>query len=111
VIDLDGVVDHEIDRHARLHASEVRSPGSDGGAHGREVDQERHAGEVLKQDTPDDERHLRRPRSVGPLSGEGLDVFVPDSQAIDVTEHRLEKDADRDGETGDPPDPGLLEQR
>jgi len=111
VIDLDGVIDHQIDRHARLHTSEVRSARSDGRAHGRQVDQERHAGEILKQHAPDDEWHLRRPWGVGPPPGERLDVFVPDSQAVAVTDDRLEKDADRDGETGDPGDPGLLEQR
>ena len=62
VVDLHRVIDDEIDRHARLHAPEVRAARGDRRAHRREVDEERHTGEVLKQDPPDDEGHLRRPR-------------------------------------------------
>jgi hypothetical protein len=79
------MIDYEVDRHARLYAPDVRAARGDGRAHCREVHEEGHAREVLKQDAPDNEGHLRRPRGVGTPPRERLDVLVPNSQAIHMT--------------------------
>ena len=73
VVDLHRVVDDEIDRHQRLDDLRILAHVARDGAHRREVDEQRHAGEVLQHDARDDERDLVGARGlrlpVGELRG------------------------------------------
>jgi len=101
VVDLDGVIDDQIDRHERLDNLRVLAEAVGGGAHGGQVDEERHAGEVLQQHARDHERDflgalgVRRPRR------QRGHVFFGDLPAIDVAKNRFEDDADGNRELGD----------
>ena len=59
-IDLDGMVDDEVDGHQRIDLGGIAVQVAHGIAHGGQVDDRRHAGEILHQ-------HARRP--VGDLPG------------------------------------------
>ncbi len=48
-IDLDRVVDHQIDRHQRVHLRRIAAKPDDAVAHGGEVDHRRHPGKILHQ--------------------------------------------------------------
>ena len=58
VVDLHRVVDDEVDRHERLDDLRVRAQFGGDVAHRGEIDEQRHAGEVLQHDARDDERNL-----------------------------------------------------
>ncbi len=67
-IDLDRVVDDEIDGNERFDELGVLAHARDRAAHGGEIDEQRHAGEVLQNDAGDDERDLRLAARVWPSS-------------------------------------------
>ena len=50
VVDLHRVVDHQVDRHQRIDLLRIAAEPLHGGPHGGEVDDARHAGEVLQHD-------------------------------------------------------------
>ena len=54
-IDLDGVIDDQIDRHERLDDFRIAAKSLHRTPHGREIDHERNAGEILQNDARDDE--------------------------------------------------------
>jgi hypothetical protein len=54
VVDHDGVVDHQVDRHQRLDALGFLPSFERHAAHGGQVGQQRHAGEVLQHHARDD---------------------------------------------------------
>jgi len=101
VVDLYGVIDDQIDRHERLDDLCVLAEAVGGGAHGGEVDEERHAGEVLQQDARDHERDLLGALGVRrPVRQRGHVLFV-DLPTIDVAQDRFEDDADGNRELRD----------
>jgi len=108
-VDLHGVVDDEVDGDERLDDGAVLAEAGDGFAHRGEVDEERHAGEVLEDDARDDERDLRVDRLLGVPLREGLDVVLGHGDAVAIAQHGLEHEADRDGEPGDLTEAGLFE--
>src|SRR5436853_391477 len=57
-VDLDRMVDNEIDGYERLDDAGVFAESRHGRAHRREIDEQRHAGEILQQHARDDERDL-----------------------------------------------------
>ena len=59
VVDLHGVVDDQIDRHQRVDFPRVSPQPLHRRAHRREIDDARHAGEVLENDTRRLKRYLR----------------------------------------------------
>ena len=63
-VDHDRVVDDEIDRHERVDLLRIAARLVHGVAHGRQVDDDRHAGEVLQHDAGGNER--RFPFSAAP---------------------------------------------
>ena len=73
----------------------------DGGAHGGEIDEQRHAGEVLEHDAGDDEGDFEIAGSLGVVVGEVLDVLVGDLEAVVVAEQGFEHDPDGDRQAGD----------
>ncbi len=57
-IDHDGVIDHQVHRHQRVHALRIALQAGDAVAHGGEVDYCGHAGEILHQDAGRLERYF-----------------------------------------------------
>ena len=64
-VDLHRVVHDEVHRHERLDQLRVPAEALHRGAHGGEVHEQRHAGEVLQHDAGDDEGNLRGARRFG----------------------------------------------
>ena len=94
-VDLDRVVDDEVGRDERVDQARVAPEIGHRVAHDGQVDDGRHAGEVLEQDPGRHERDLRLgggPRSPGE---ERLDVLGADDPAARVAEQVLEQDLDR----------------
>jgi hypothetical protein len=100
-IHLHGVVDHEVNRHERLDDLRVLAQLGHGRAHGGEVDEQRHAGEVLQHDARDDEGDLRGAGLGGLPVGEFLDVGLEHALAVAVAQHGLEHEADAHRQAGD----------
>ncbi len=57
-IHLDGVVDHQIDRHQRLDHLRIGALRDGGVTHRGHIDQQRNSGEILQDDAGDGERDL-----------------------------------------------------
>jgi hypothetical protein len=97
-IHLHRVVYDEIDRHERLDHFGIAPHALHRRAHRREIDQERHAREVLQEDARHVERHflgaLRRPLPVR----QRAHVRLLDDLAVEVAQDGFEHDADRDGQ-------------
>ena len=68
----------------------------DGGAHGGEIDEQRHAGEILEDDAGDDEGDFIITGSLGVVVGEVGDVLFRDFQTVVIAEKGFENDPDRD---------------
>ena len=73
-VDLDRVVDDEVGGDKRVDARGIAAEVGHGVAHRREVDDRRHAGEVLEQDARGHERDLGLGGDAGPPGSERLDV-------------------------------------
>ena len=95
------MVDDEVDRHQRIDLSRIGAEMRRRVAHGGEVDDRRHAGEILHQ-------HARRP--VGDLAvgaalfepgRDGADVVGGDASPVLEAEQVLEQHLEREGEAGD----------
>ena len=110
-VDLHRVVDDEVDGDERLDHGGILAEFGDGFAHGGEVDEERHAGEVLQHDARDDERDLGVDRLRGIPRGERLHVVLRDRDTIAVTQDGFEDEADGDRQARDLAETGLLEGR
>ncbi len=82
-----------------------------GRAHRREVDEQRHAGEILQQHARDHERNLVRTLAGGLPVRERAHVVFGDLLPVDVAQHRFENDADAHRELGDTADTSLFEFR
>ena len=108
-VDLHRVVDDEVDGDEGFDDGGILAELGDGFAHGGEVDEERHAGEVLQHDTRDDERDLGVDRLRGVPRGEGLHVVLGDRDAVAVTQHGFEDEADGNRQARDLAEAGLLE--
>ena len=95
-IDLDGVVDDEIDRDERLDFFRGGAAGDGGVAHGGDIDEQRHAGEILEDDAGDGEGDFILAGGFGVVVGEVFDVGLGDFAAVHAAEDGFEHDADRD---------------
>ena len=91
LVDLDGVVDDELDGDERVDLLRVAALLAHRVAHRGEVDDARHAGEVLQQDAAGEEGDLLR--RLG-----GRDPVADRVGVAAVAEHVLEEDAKRVGE-------------
>ena len=86
------------------------APAGHGGvAHRGDIDEQRHAGEVLQDDAGDGERDLVFAGVLGVLVGEVPDVGLGDLAAVDVAQDGLEDDPDGDRELGEVREPLLGE--
>ncbi len=105
----DGMVDHEVDRHQGVDPARAPTERLDGVAHCREVDDTRHAGEVLEEDARRRVRDLPGSAAAGLITGQGLHVSRFHARAVLVAQQVLEEELDR---VGDPPEiRDLLEGR
>ncbi len=94
VINHDGVVHHQIDRHQGFDLLGVFAQLGGHAAHGGQVGQQRHAGKVLQHHARDDKRDLVLARRLGSPMGELLHMFSRDLASVAIAQHRFEHDAD-----------------
>ncbi len=97
-VDLYRVVDHEIDRDQRVHRRRVSAGARGGAPHRGEVDDGRHAREVLHQHAARHEGHVAGRSRPG---RERAHVVVGDVARARATEQVLEEDAHGVREAGD----------
>ncbi len=98
VVDLHAVVDDEIDRDQRVDLLGVAAERRDGRAHGRDVDDDGHAGEVLQDHARGLERQLHGLGRLRVPGGEALDVGLGHAEVVAVAQDRLEQHPDRVGQ-------------
>ncbi len=110
-IDLHGMIDHQIDRHERLDDFWIAAQFLHRAAHRREVDHERNAGEILKNDARDNEWNFVVGRRLRVPIRQRLDVFSANFFPVAISQDRLEHDANADRQAGDRPDALRLERR
>ena len=96
-VDLDRVVDHEVRGDERVDAGGVAAEARHRVAHGREVHDRGHAGEVLEDDPRGHERDLGLAAAARPPGGEGRDVLLAHDAAAGVAQRVLEQDLEGDG--------------
>ncbi len=91
----DRVIDHEIDGNARFDAARVAAEPCDGVAHGGEIGDRGHTGEVLHEDARGHELELAPSDFLGGAIavGERADVVGGDGRAVLTTEQVLEQHA------------------
>ena len=95
LVDLHGVVDHEVAGHERIDARRVAARARHRGAHRGEVDDGGHAREVLQQHARREERHaLALARRRGPAR-QREHVLLAHVQPAGVAQQALEQDAHR----------------
>ena len=96
LVDHHRVVDDEVDRVQRVDLLRVAAERLDPVAHGGEVDDRRHAGEVLHQHPRRPVGDLARvPAALGRPFGEGADVVDGDGLAVLEAQHVLQNDLKR----------------
>ena len=88
---------HQLVQESASQLDLLGVPAQPGGhaAHGSQVGQQRHAGEVLQHHARDDERDFVLAVCVGRPVRQLLDMLGRDLAAIAVAQHRFEHDADR----------------
>ncbi len=92
LVDLDRVVDDQLDRLERVDLPGVAAQPLHGVAHGGQVDDRRHAGEVLEQHPAGPEGDLAVGLRLGVPRRQRLDVVGRDRDAVLVTQEVLEQD-------------------
>ena len=97
-VDLDRVVDHELDRDERVDRGRVAAHVGHRVAQRGEVDDARHAGEVLQDHARGRERDLLRGLRVRVPRRERLDVLAPDADAVLVAQQVLEQHLQGEGQ-------------
>ena len=95
VVDHDRVVDHQIDGHQRLDGLGLLAERCGSAAHGSQIGQQRHAGEVLQHDTRNDEGNLVGALGVRLPVGKLLHMLGHHLLAVAIAQHRFEHDAQR----------------
>ncbi len=95
VVHLHGMVDDELDGLKRIDACGIAAKTHDAVAHRREIDNRRHAGEILEQDAGRRERNLALDRMRRVPIREGLDVRCLDESAVLLPQQILEEDFHR----------------
>jgi hypothetical protein len=105
------VIDDEIDRHERLDELRIFLQLLDRVAHRGQVDEERHAGEILQDDARDDERNFIGDRCLSVPVGESANVIFADAFSVEIAQHGLEHDADADRQFRDRAHPRFFQRR
>jgi hypothetical protein len=104
------VIDDEIDRHERLDQLRIFLQLLHRVAHRGEIDQERDAGEILQDDARDDEGNFVGDGRLRVPVGQRADVVFADPFSVEITQHRLEHDADADRQFRDRPHAGFFQR-
>ena len=104
LVDLDRVVDDQLDRLEGIDLPRVAAQPLHGVAHGGQVDDRRHAGEVLEEHPAGSEGDLAVGGRLGVPGGQPLDVVGRDRDAVLVTQEVFEQDLEENGrrETSSP---------
>ena len=110
-IDLHRVIDHEIDRHERLDDFRIAAEPLHRAAHRGEIDNQRHAGEILQNDARDDEWDLLVRRRLRVPVRQRLDIFAPNFFPVAIPQDRFEHDADAHRQSRDRADALFFERR
>ena len=105
------MVHHQIHRHQRLDDLGILAQARDGGAHRRQIHQQRHAGEILQHDARDDERDFLRAFGVRLPVGQRADVVLGDFFAVAIAQDGFEHEPDGNRQFGDRADAGFFERR
>ena len=101
VVDLDGVVDHQVHRHERVDLLRIAAELGHGVAHGGEVDDGGHAGEVLHQHPGRGEGDLVVRLGVGVPPGHVLHVGCGHRHPVLMAEQVLQQHLHRVRQSGD----------
>ena len=96
LVDLHRVVDHQLDRLERIDLPGVASQPFHRVAHGRQVDDRRHAREVLQQDPAGPKRNLAVRLRLGVPGGQALDVVGRHRHPVFVAEQVFQQDLERE---------------
>ena len=94
VVDHDAVVHHQVHRHQGLDGLGIAAQACRDVAHGGQVGQQRHAGEILQHHAGDHERDLLGALGGGVPVGELAHVRLRHLLAVAVAQHALQHDAD-----------------
>ena len=97
-VDLHRVVDDEIGGLERIDARGIAAEPAHGVAHRREVDDRRHAGEVLEEHARGHEGDLAVGHAPGLPGEQRLDVVAGERAAVLVSQHVLEQDLEGKGQ-------------
>ncbi len=109
MVDDDRMVDDEVDRNERIDLVGVAPEGGHRVAHGGEIDDRRHAGEVLHEHARRAEGDLVLVSAAVLRPGRHrLDVFLLDAASILVAQEILEHDLQRERQLGDAGEAVLL---
>ncbi len=100
-VHLNGMIDHEIDRHERFDDFRVLFHPRDDRPHRGEVDQQWHAREILQDDAGDDERDFLLCGRFGVPVREGAHVALGHLLAVDIAQHGFEHDTNTDRQPRD----------
>ena len=109
VIDLHGVVDDQVDRDQRVHRLRIAPQLDDGVAHGGQVDDGGHTGEVLHDDTRRLEGDLLLAGRLRTPASDALHILARDLETVALPQGRLEQDLDGVRQPRDLGDAVLLE--
>ena len=101
LVDLHRVVDDEFGGRERVDLQRIAAEARHGLAHRREVDDDRHAGEVLHDDARGREGDLVARCRLGVPLEQRLDVGARDVHAVLEAEQVLEQDLEREGQAPD----------
>ena len=111
LVDLHRVVDDEIDRLKRIDALRIAAERGERVAHRGEVDDGRHAGEVLQQHSARAKRDLGFLLALHVPRRERFDVAALDERVVFVAEQILEENLEAEGEGGGAAAGQLIERR
>ena len=87
VVDLHGVINHQIDRNQRPHHPDIETPARHRRAHRGQIDQKGHAGEILQQHATDDEWHLRCARRTGLPPDQRFNILLANAATVETSQH------------------------
>ena len=100
-IDLHRMIDDQIHRNERLDDLRVPAKPRDRASHRREIDQQRHPGEILQDDASHDKRDFLVRRFFGVPVRKGANVILPHLFAVAIPQDGLEHDPYADWQPGD----------
>ena len=109
-IHLHRVVHHQVHRHQRLDDLRILAQLGHGAAHGRQVHQQRHPGEILQHDARDHERDFRRARLRRLPVGQFPHVRLAHLLAVAIAQDGFQDQPDGNGQFGDGADAGLFQR-